>query len=147
MPVKPLALLIVAAALGSLPQFARAELSTLFTTPEERQIINSNRYRRDPVPVQNAEPEIETPVQILAREEVTRRYRVSGISLSPDGAHTVWVDARAYLDGATLDDGSRVDVETGGEIRVRITAPDGSRHYGLSGESIEFTYLAPIEQP
>ena len=145
MPVKPLAVLIAAAALGGLPPLARAELSTLFTTPEERQIINSNRYRSDPAPAQNNEPEIESPVQILAREEVTRRYRISGISLSPDGAHTVWVDASAYPDGATLDDGSRVDVETGGEIRVRITAPDGSRHYGLSGESIEFTYLAPIE--
>ena len=36
-----------------------AELSTLFTTPQERQIINSNRYRsEEPEPVDEGKPEV-----------------------------------------------------------------------------------------
>ena len=123
-----------------------AELSTLFTTPQERQIINSNRYKSDDgtiqQPVENETPP--QPVQQLVQEEVTREYRVSGITVSSDGPHTVWINSLAYEDGEQLEDKSRIKVLVGDEIRVRITAPDGKKYYVSSGEMVEVTYLAPI---
>ena len=124
-----------------------AELSTLFTTPAERQLINSNRYKSDigttqrPVETEAA-PE---PVQQLIRKEVTREYKVSGITVSSDGSHTVWINSLVYEDGEQLEDKSRIKVLLGDEIRVRITAPDGKQYYATSGEMIEVTYLAPIK--
>lgn len=124
-----------------------AELATLFTTPAERQLINSNRYKSGdddtPRPVENeAAPE---PVQMLVREEVTREYKVSGITVSSDGPPTVWINSLAYEDGEQLEDKSRIKVLVGDEIRVRITAPDGKKYYATSGEVILVTYLAPVE--
>jgi hypothetical protein len=81
----------------------------------------------------------------LVREEVTREFRVSGITVSSDGAHTVWINAIAYEDGEQLEDESRVKVLVGDEIRVRITTPDGKNHFAISGETITVTYLAPLE--
>ena len=124
-----------------------AELTTLFTTPAERQLINSNRYKTDAGETQQP---VETeaaaePVRQLIREEVTREYRVSGITVSSDGSHTVWINSLVYEDGEQLEDKSRIKVLVGDEIRVRITAPDGKKYYATSGEVLEVTYLAPVE--
>lgn len=128
-----------------------AGLLTLFTTPEERQIINANRYKTDeprPVavqqPVEEARPELE--IQRLMLEEVTQEYRVSGITISRDGgAHTVWINSTIFMDGDRLDDGSRIKVYGGDDVRVRITAPDGKYYYGKSGETVLVSYMAPVE--
>ena len=123
-----------------------AELSTLFTTPSERQIINSNRYRDDePKPVETEEVRIELPIQQLAREEVVQKFRVSGIALSPDGQHSVWINSVLYADGERLEDNSKVEVLVGDEVRVRITAPDGKRYYATSGQTLEISYLVTIQ--
>jgi hypothetical protein len=125
-----------------------AELATLFTTPAERHLINSNRYKNDDGPtLRPVETEVapEEPVQQLIREEVTREYKVSGITVSSDGPHTVWINSTAYEDGEQLEDKSRIKVLVGDEIRVRITTPDGKEYYATSGEMIQVTYLAPIE--
>ena len=122
-----------------------AELLTLFTTPQERQIINSNRYKSDQVkPVPVVDNQEKSPVQMLIQEEVTVAYKVSGISLSSDGMHTVWVNSSAYEDGEQLEDSSRVKVIAGDEVKVRITAPDGKHYFAVSGETLEVTYLAPV---
>lgn len=125
-----------------------ADLSTLFTTPEERQIINSNRYKSDdntPRQPVVADTEEELPIQQLVQEEVTREYRVSGISVSSDGPHTVWINSLAYEDGEQLEDRSRIKVLVGDEIRVRITTPDGKNYFATSGETLEVTYLASTD--
>ena len=124
-----------------------AELSTLFTTPAERQIINSNRYKSDdnstPTPVEaEATP---VPIQRSFQEQVTREYKVSGITVSSDGPHTVWINSLAYEDGEQLEDKSRIKVLVGDEIRVRITTPDGKNYFATSGETLEVTYLASVE--
>jgi hypothetical protein len=124
-----------------------AEISTLFTTPAERQLINSNRYKSDdgatlrPVETEAA-PE---PVQQLIREEVTREYRVSGITISSDGPHTVWINSFAYEDGERLEDESLIKVVVGDDLKVRITTPDGKKYYATSGEVLQVTYLKPVE--
>ena len=122
-----------------------AELGTLFTTPAERQIINSNRYQDDQVDAAPARAETETPVPQYLREQVTSEYRISGITLSPDGSHTVWINSKLYEDGAVLEDRSRIKVIVGSDLRVRITSPDGKHHYATSGEKLQVTFLAPLE--
>jgi len=124
-----------------------AELATLFTTPQERQIINSNRYKSEDNtrtrPTQVDEGTQPTPLQV--QEEVTQQYRISGITISKDGPHTVWINTLAYEDGEQLEDSSKIKVITGDEIKVRITAPDGKHYYATSGDTLEITYLAPVE--
>jgi len=131
---------------AAMPASSASELQTLFTTPQERQLINANRYKRDEVkPQPTAEKADESPVQMLAREEVSVDYRVSGISLATDGAHMAWINGVAYEDGARLDDGSRIKILTNGAIRVRITAPDGKQYFATSGETLTVTYMAAVE--
>ena len=147
MPNKPLTACIVVSLL-LLPGriLAAGELSTLFTTPQERQLINANRYKSDeakPQPAQDAPDE--SPVQFMVQEEVSVEYRISGISLSNDGAHTVWINSQSYEDGAQLDDGSRVTIMSGNDVRVPITAPDGKQYFATSGETISVSYLAAVE--
>ena len=128
---------------------AAGELSTLFTTPQERQLINANRYRSDEVkpqqlPVQDDDDD-DSPIQMLAQQEVSLEYQISGISFARDGVHTVWINAIAYEDGALLEDGSRVKVLAGDDVRVRITVPDGKHYFATSGETLEVTYMAAVE--
>jgi hypothetical protein len=125
---------------------AAAELSTLFTTPEEREIIDSNRYRSDygktrPVEVEEV---VTAPVPVMNQTEVMREYKISGIAISSDGPHTVWINETAYEDGEELDDKSRIKVMVGDEIMVRVTAPDGKNYYATSGETLEVTYLVSV---
>lgn len=138
---------IVVWAAGSLQWVQSAELSTLFTTPEERQVINRNRYKTEVTtqvrPVED--DEAVQPVQLLLQEEVTQQYRISGITLSKDGPHTVWINSRAYEDGDRLEHKSKIKVLVGDEIKVRITTPDGKQHYATSGETLEVTYLVTVE--
>lgn len=135
-------------AAGSFQWVQSSELSTLFTTPEERQLINSNRYKTEATPqIQQpvVEDEVVQPVQLIIREEVTQQYLISGITLSRDGPHTVWINSQAYEDGDRLDNNSKIKVLVGDSIKVRITTPDGKQHYATSGETLEVTYLAPVE--
>ena len=139
-------LLLLPLLIGIYQAAPAAELSTLFTTPAERQLINSNRYKSDDgEPLRPIEAEEPQPVRQLIRQEVTREYRVSGITVSSDGPHTVWINSFAYEDGEQLEDKSRIKVLVGDDIRVRITTPDGKNHFATSGEILEVTYLAPTE--
>lgn len=132
---------------GSFQWVQSAELSTLFTTPEERQVINSNRYKTEVTtqvqPI--VDDEAVQPVQLAIQEEVTQQYRISGITLSKDGPHTVWINSQAYEDGSRLEHQSKIKVLVGDEIKVRITTPDGKQHYATSGETLEVTYLVTVE--
>ena len=130
----------------TMPAFAAGELSTLFTTPQERQLINANRYKTDEVkPKLVIDDEGESPVQILFQEEVTVDYKISGISLPADGVYTVWINAQVYLDGEQLEDRSRIKVIADDDIRVRITTPDGKHYYATSGETLSVSYMATVE--
>jgi len=148
MPVNRLTICSIVGLLALLPAMAPAagDLTTLFTTPQERLLINANRYKRDEArqPVQQDEPE-QSPVQVLLQEEVTVEYRISGISLSGNGSHTVWINANVYEDGEQLDDRSRIKVIAGDGVKVRITTPDGKHYFGTSGETLAVTYMATIE--
>jgi len=150
MPGKTVSLCLLCGLLwvaGITPAFAASELKTLFTTPQERQLINANRYKHDDARPQQTvvDKADDSPVQILAQEEKSVEYRISGISLATDGAHMAWINGVAYEDGARLEDGSRIRIYTGDDIRVRITAPDGKHYFATSGETLTVTYMAAVE--
>ena len=127
-------------------QSVNAEILTLFSTPQERKIINANRYKSDIVletEVVEKSPqteEIEQPVQT----EVTLSYTISGVTLSNSGPHYVWINNVVYEDGQHLEDDSHIKVITGSNIQIRITAPDGKMYYASSGETIDVTYITSV---
>jgi len=139
-----LGLLIVT--LGSQP--ARAEIDTLFSTPQERKIIDANRYNSDAVVnvrVTEETDEVEAPQPQQAQKEVTVTYTVSGITISNSGPHFAWINNEIYEDGQQLADSSQIKVMSGSKVQIRITAPDGKIYYANSGETIDITYLAVVE--
>ena len=119
-----------------------AELGTLFSTPQERELIDTNRYKSvkvNPEPEKAPSPEL---VRQPAKKEVIKTFRISGITVANDGQHSVWINDEMYLDGEQIDGSkSRVKVIAGKDIKVRITAPDGKQFFGISGESLEVKYL------
>ena len=124
---------------------AKAEVETLFTTPQERQIINANRYKTDEIvkpQVENTRTEFVTPT---AQEEINISFVISGITTSGSGPHSVWINNLVYEDGEHLEDNSHIKVLTGENIRVRITTPDGQIYYGTSGEVVDVSYMAIVE--
>jgi len=126
----------------------RAEIGTLFSTPQERKIIDANRYNSDAVvnvkvTEETDETDEEAPQQ--ARKEVTVTYTVSGITLSNSGPHFAWINNEVYEDGQQLQDSSRIKVMSGSKVQIRITAPDGKIYYANSGETIDITYLAVVK--
>jgi hypothetical protein len=132
---------VVTTALGS-------DVKTLFTTPQERQLINNNRYESGEVQPQrqlnqeeSSTVEIKQTIKEIVRESIT----VSGITLSNSGPNMVWINGQTYEDGEKIDDKMRITVMAGSEIRVRITAPDGKHHFATSGETIEIAYQAAVD--
>ena len=127
-------------------QYLNAEISTLFTTQPERQIIDSNRYRTQEVVEQKATT-VETPkIQQLVQEEVTKTYTVTGIALAADGNHMVWINQQVYDNGEEMDDSSSIQVMTGDSVQVEITAPDGQKYYATSGETVDISYMTTADQ-
>ena len=127
-------------------QALRAEIGTLFSTPQERKIIDANRYNSDAVAnvrVTEETDEVEAPQQ--AQKEVTVTYTVSGITISNSGPHFAWINNEVYEDGQQLQDSSQIKVMSGSKVQIRITAPDGKIYYANSGETIDITYLAIVE--
>ena len=140
----PFILLVLVATLGNAAAVS-ADIKTLFTTTQERQIINANRYKVDEItrpPIfEDTETEFFAPV---IREEFKISFVITGITVSKSGPHFVWINNQLYEDGEYLEGDSQIKVLHDGSIRVRITAPDGKRYYGTSGETVEVTYLTEV---
>ena len=124
---------------------ANAEISTLFTTQQERQLINANRYKTAEVKPKAQATDVVESIQQLVQEEVRKSITISGITLSNSGPGMVWINSQSYEDGDRLDDKMPIKVITGKAVKVRITAPDGKHFYATSGETIEIVYQAAVE--
>jgi hypothetical protein len=141
-----LTLFLIAA--SSLIAVSGSEISTLFTTPQERQLINSNRYKLDEVqpqlPINVDEPTIGGIPQ-LVRKYLRESITISGITLSNSGPNIVWINSQVYEDGASMDNNMRIKVMSGSKLKVRVTAPDGKHYFATSGETIEIVYSVVVE--
>ena len=150
MPVKqpqPVFLLLAGVLLvAPVWQSVNAEILNLFSTPQERKIINSNRYKSDIVletEVVEKSPQTEE-IEQRVQTEVILSYTISGVTLSNSGPHYVWINNVVYEDGQHLEDDSHIKVITGSNIQIRITAPDGKMYYASSGETIDVTYITRV---
>ncbi len=143
--ILPFTLLVLLATLG-FGGAVNAEVKTLFTTTQERQIINANRYKNEEIVRPSIFEESETEfIALLVQEEFKISFVISGITISDSGPHFVWINNQLYEDGGHLEDDSLIRVLHDGNIRVRITAPDGKRYFGTSGETVEVSYLVDVE--
>ena len=124
-----------------------SNIKTLFTTPQERQLINNNRYQSDEAEPQQLDQDEPHAVEIKqkAKEVFRKSIIVSGITLSNSGPNIVWINGQTYEEGEKIDDKMRIKVMTGNEIKVRITAPDGKHYFATSGETIEIVYQATAD--
>jgi hypothetical protein len=139
-------LFLLSSSFGSVMAQESGKLLTLFTTPQERQVINNNRYKGGkPVkPVTEIEPVKETDaVEELVKEEVNVTYMISGVSTSTEGSGIAWVNGNSYESGEVMDDGAKIRIKNSSVI---ITTPDGANHTAVSGEVLNLTYLRTIQQ-
>lgn len=146
---KHITLFVILYTMGYTPANAQDDmsLSTLFTTPQERQIINSNRYKQEKKQLVKRQESTETvAVRELLQEKVTRSYKVSGISINMDGSNTAWVNNKAYENGAKLEDGSKLRINKGTIKSVSIITPDGKQHTATPGETLAVTYMRALEE-
>ncbi len=138
----PVLMVLVAVVYFGSSQVAIAELSTLFTTPQERQIINANRYRNDAAEQGRPEKEPEAViVSDLEWKEVINTYFISGIAISGEGFHSAWINDQEYMDGDLIEGKFKLKIFAGTDVKLRMTAPDGKLYYGTSGETLKVTYL------
>jgi hypothetical protein len=135
---------------GSIQAQRDLELETLFTTSQERQIIDSNRYRSAVQKTQKKQPTQETTetaaVRELVQEKVSQIYIISGITINEDGAGMAWVNNEFYENGATLESGSKLRINNGPVKSITIIAPDGKAYAGTSGETLTVTYMRAMEE-
>jgi hypothetical protein len=131
--------MLLVSSLG-ISSLTNAEIETLFTTPQERQLINANRYKTDQV--------VKTRTDFIAptaQGEVNISFAISGITISSSGPHSVWINNLVYEDGEHFEDNSHIMLLTGDKVKVRITTPDGKTYYGTSGEVVDVSYMAVVE--
>lgn len=132
----------VAAAFLLLSQEAHAQrLGRLFSTPEERALLDELRRERnivapDPQAVVTAVPDVP------AVEQVT----IDGVVLRSSGADSAWINGRQVSGGARTREGVRVDTSTSRGGRVKITLPSGADTIDLKpGQRIDVNSGVVVE--
>ena len=143
-----------AVSLIGLPTILQAQddsrLSTLFTTSQERILIDSNRYKNKPQdkiaePQQNSSPEVEATTQAV-KEPVTKSFNVSGFTLTISGQNVAWINGKPYENGSLLEDGSKLYISNKKGVAVQIKTPDGKYHSLPTGKPVEISYQNPIDK-
>jgi hypothetical protein len=120
------------------------QLKTLFTTPEERALIDRNRYRKEPRP-RKPEPAVELAQekkpepQPAAMVSVEKEYRILGVSINTDGSAVAWINGEQFENGDRIDGDIRIRISAG-EGRVRLTVPGGRTYSASAGDVIEVSY-------
>ena len=124
------------------------QLKTLFTTPEERALIDRNRYReeprvRTPEPAAALAPQPE-PEQEKPMVRVEKEYQISGISINADGVDVAWINGEEYENGARIDGAVRLRISAR-DGRLKLIAPDGKIYPGSAGDVLKVSYQKPAE--
>jgi len=131
----------------SFAQDSESEIFTLFTTQQERQIIDRNRYKTEEKKVARA-AEIEKPQvteKAIPAQASILKVMLSGVTISQSGENIAWLNGKAYENGGTLEDGSKVYISQKSKTLVQIKTPDGKYHALTTGETIDISYFKPLE--
>ena len=145
--IRVLLLLLMSVAGNGYAQNTEAELMTLFTTAQERELIDNNRYKTQQVETSVVAVE-QTPdegEEEIKEQEFTLTVRLTGVTISQSGQNVAWVNGDAYENGTKLDDGSTVYISTKLSSLVQIKPPDGKYHPVVAGETVDISYYRIIE--
>ena len=142
-----LILAAVAAASALAQTSARPEILTLFTTPQERDLIDNNRYRVSAKKEAKATVEAAAPKEQkkVLMQDVVLVIKLNGVSLNKSGQSVAWLNGQAFENGGKLDDGSRVYISGALNAQVKVKTPDGKYHSLVTGETSEIKYSKAIE--
>ncbi len=119
---------------------------TLFTTQQERRLIDNNRYRQPVIETETVgvdETEQEKKTTVYQQHSIS--FELAGVTLSEDGNHTAWVNGDRVENGDELVDGFRVFISPKLNSLVQIKAPDGVYHNIQTGKKLDISYLKPEE--
>ena len=124
-------------------------LSTLFTTSQERQLIDANRYKlvgqETKATMQTqASSQAETTRDVI--EEVSVDMVVSGFTITENGQNVAWINGKPYQNGSTLEDGSKLIVSDKANGLVQIKTPDGKYHSITAGKPVIISYQKPLDK-
>ena len=124
-----------------------SEILTLFTTQQERELIDRNRYKKKQVKntvVVAEKPQQEEYIAVEQMEEVTLTVRLTGVAISQSGENVAWLNGKAFENGGKLDDGSKVYINAKKMTQIQIKTPDGKYHSVVAGETFDITYFKRI---
>lgn len=121
------------------------ELYTLFTTQQERELIDRNRYKLDQPKKEIVEEKVDPAltVEAIPMKKETLTIMLSGFTLTQTGQNVAWLNGKPYENGSKLEDGSKVYISSRLKSQVQIKTPDGQYHTVTTGESAEINYLIP----
>jgi hypothetical protein len=122
-------------------------LLTLFTTQQERQLIDNNRYRqpREEQPVVQAVSNSPSQDQQVSYSSQTLSVELNGVTVTDDGKNYAWINGTRVESGDEIEGGAKVFINPKIQNSVRIKTSDGDYHTVLTGEKIEITYMKPVE--
>jgi len=130
--------LVLAMLLG---QPVLADLNTLFTTPLERQIIDQNRYRVEPLAQQQPEEEIKAETPVIW-QDVELNYQVSGLSVSSDGRDVAWINGQVYPSGSKMQDGTRVLIR---KNQLFLIPVNGKTYPAVPGKALKINFKIRVK--
>ena len=122
------------------------EFMTLFTTQQERRLIDNNRYRRPVTETETVgiDEEAENQ-QATIYQQHSASFELAGVTLSEDGNHVAWINGNRVESGDELTGGFKVFISPKLNNLVQIKAPDGVYHNIQTGNRIDIEYMKPAE--
>ncbi|MDJ0833573.1 MAG: hypothetical protein QNJ69_08645 [Gammaproteobacteria bacterium] len=128
-------------------QEAGQEFMTLFTTQQERRLIDNNRYRPPVTEVKTVEVDEEPAEQkqSMTYHQHSISFELAGVTLAEDGNHVAWVNGDRVENGDEIGDGFRVYISPRLNNLVQIKSPDGVFHNIQTGKRIDIKYMKPAE--
>ena len=139
-----LGVLVIGLLAGPTVVFAQEVLSTLFTTQQEREIIDANRYKNDQQ--ETLEPQVQTAPSVENTEQKAEEklsFLLSGFTLTQSGQNVAWINGKPYENGSKLDDGSTLIIRKKKDLNVQIKTPDGKYHTLTTGKTEDIGYYKP----
>jgi hypothetical protein len=124
------------------PAGSAQELGRLFSTPDERAILDEIRRDRD-MAIPESAPQPVATVEAPKVEQLT----IDGLVIRSGGANSAWINGRPVSDGWTTREGVRVDTASGQSGgTVKFTLPSGAGTVALKpGQKIDVSSGVVVE--
>ena len=128
-----LAALGIAAVMVIVPPVAEAQrLGRLFSTPDERALLDELRRERQIV---DPDPQV---LEVVPDSPSVEQVTINGVVLRSGGPDSAWVNGRHVDGGARTREGVRVDTSATRGGRVKIILPSGAETVDLKpGQKID----------